>query len=87
MGIRFMLHNDISILSDLGVGNIETIESELGDVFIKGGIFGKGKSKIIAGRNIFVKHTNESTLEAGENIHIGYYSLGSYLKANNIIDG
>lgn len=84
-GYSVFATNDISILSDLGVGNIATIESELGDVFIKGGIFGKGKSKIIAGRNIFVKHTNESTLEAGENIHIGFYSLGSYLKANNII--
>lgn len=45
----------------------------------------KGKSKILAGRNIFVKHTNESILEAGENIHIGYYSLGSHLKAQNIM--
>ena len=81
----FCNKNDISILSEYGVSNIDTIQSELGDVFIKGGIFGKGKSKILAGRNIFVKHTNESILEAGENIHIGYYSLGSHLKAQNIM--
>lgn len=84
-GFSVYATNDISILSELGVSNIDTIQSELGDVFIKGGIFGKGKSKILAGRNIFVKHTNESILEASENIHIGYYSLGSHLKAQNIM--
>lgn len=84
-GYAIFAENDISILSDLGVGKIEKIESQSGDVFIKGGIFGKGTSKIVAGRNIFVKHTNECTLEAGETIHIGYYSLGSHLKAKNIM--
>lgn len=84
-GYSVFATNDISILSEFGVSNMDTIESELGDVFIKGGIFGKGKSKIIAGRNIFVKHTNESILEAGRNIHIGYYSLGSHLKGQNIM--
>ena len=65
-GYSVFATEDISILSELGVSNIDTIESQLGDVFIKGGIFGKGKSRIIAGRNIFVKHTNESFLEAGK---------------------
>ena len=84
-GFSVFATNDISILSEFGVSNIDTIQSELGDVFIKGGIFGKGKSKVQAGRNIFVKHANESILEARDNIHIGYYSLGSHLKAQNII--
>ncbi|MFE4895203.1 DUF342 domain-containing protein [Peribacillus butanolivorans] len=75
---------DISILSELGVSNVKEIKSKVGDVFIKGGIFGKGVSKISAGRNIFVKHANECHLIAGENIHIGSYSLGSFLKAKNI---
>ncbi|MDR4925647.1 FapA family protein [Peribacillus simplex] len=75
---------DISILSELGVSNVKEIKSMEGDVFIKGGIFGKGVSKISAARNIFVKHANECHLSAGENIHIGSYSLGSSLKAKNI---
>lgn len=75
---------DISILSELGVSNVKEINSREGDVFIKGGIFGKGVSKIYAARNIFVKHANECHLTAGENIHIGSYSLGSFLKAKNI---
>lgn len=84
-GYSVMATKDISILSEMGVSNIDIIESKEGDVFIKGGIFGRGKSKIIAQRNIFVKHTNECIVEAGQNIHIGYYSLGSTLKAQNII--
>lgn len=84
-GFSVTASHDISILGELGVSNIDTIQSKLGDVYIKGGIFGKGKSKIIAGRNIFVKHANESILDAGDNIHIGYYSLGSHLKAQNVI--
>ncbi|WP_285768864.1 FapA family protein [Peribacillus sp. SI8-4] len=75
---------DISILSELGISNVKEIQSVEGDVFIKGGIFGKGLSKVSAGRNIFVKHANECHLNAGENIHIGSYSLGSFLKAKNI---
>lgn len=84
-GYSVVATQDISILSELGVSQIELIESKTGDVYIKGGAFGKGKSKIRAGRNIFIKHANECILEAKENIHIGYYSLGSTLKARNII--
>ncbi|MCM3674176.1 FapA family protein [Peribacillus simplex] len=69
---------DISILSELDVSNVKEIKSKEGDVFIKGGIFGKGVSKISAARNIFVKHANECHLTAGENIHIGSYSMGSF---------
>ncbi|RFU65644.1 DUF342 domain-containing protein [Peribacillus glennii] len=84
-GFSVWASNDLSILSELGVSNIEKIESQHGDVFIKGGIFGKNKSVIKAGKNIFIKHANESILEAGESIHIGYYSLGSRLKGKHII--
>lgn len=49
---------DISILSEFGVSNVKEIKSKEGDVFIKGGIFGNGVSKISASRNIFVKHAN-----------------------------
>lgn len=76
---------DISILGEMGLSMIEKVTSVNGDIFIKGGIFGRGKSMIKAGKNIFVKHANDSILEANEDIHIGYYSLGSYLKARNII--
>lgn len=84
-GYSIRAQKDISILGEIGVSNVDRIESSAGDVYIKGGIFGKGRSVVRAGKNIFVKYANECTLEAGENIHIGCYSLGSSLKAKHII--
>ncbi|MBP3040618.1 DUF342 domain-containing protein [Bacillaceae bacterium Marseille-Q3522] len=76
---------DISILGDFGISKVKQIVSEKGDIFIKGGIFGQGSSLVKAGKSIFVKHANDCLLEAGEDIHIGTYSIGSRLKAANII--
>ncbi|MFE8702540.1 DUF342 domain-containing protein [Cytobacillus sp. FJAT-54145] len=76
---------DISVLGEMGVSGIKSITSKGGDIFIKGGVFGKGNSIIKAAKNIFVKHANECFLEAGEDINIGYYSIGSVLKGKNII--
>ncbi|RFU69804.1 DUF342 domain-containing protein [Peribacillus saganii] len=84
-GFEVTATKDISILSELGISGINRLESKRGDIFIKGGIFGKGQSVVLAAKNIFLKHANECTLEAGENIHIGFYSLGSILKAKSII--
>ena len=61
-GYSIVASGDISIESNEGVHAAELIKSTEGDVFIKGGIFGKGITKIEANQNIFVKHANECTL-------------------------
>jgi uncharacterized protein len=76
---------DISILGELGISGAKEVESESGDIFIKGGVFGNNITIIKAAKNIFLKHANECTLEAGEDIHIGYYALGAKIKGRNII--
>jgi uncharacterized protein len=76
---------DISILGEMGLSGIKKISSEKGDIFVKGGLFGQGHSTVKAGKNIFIKHANECVLEAREDINIGYYSIGSMLKAKNIL--
>lgn len=76
---------DLAIESEHGISHCDRIESVTGDIYIRGGIFGKGKSVVKAGKNIYVKHANECFLEALGTIHIGYYALGSHLKANHII--
>ncbi|MFD2445610.1 DUF342 domain-containing protein [Bacillus sp. CGMCC 1.16607] len=83
-GYSVVATKDIAIQGEMGISGVEKIISYHGDVFIKGGVFGKGDSLIKAGKNIFVKHANECLIEAGESIHIGIYSIGSTLKANNI---
>lgn len=76
---------DIAILNPLGIGGVDKVISREGDIFIQGGIFGKGKAYIEAGHNVFVKHANECTIIAGNDINIGYYSIGSDLNAKKVI--
>lgn len=83
-GYRVIAKGDISIEAAEGVSGAELIKSLEGDVYIRGGIFGLGKTQIEAGGSIFVKHVNEANLIAGEEINIGAYALGSNLKAHTI---
>ncbi|MCD9022024.1 DUF342 domain-containing protein [Cohnella silvisoli] len=82
----FSVHatKDISVLSDIGLGAIDSIVSRTGDIYIKGGIFGKEKALIQAAQNVYMKHANECTIQAGGDIHIGLYAIGCKLTGNNI---
>lgn len=84
-GFSVKATKDISILGEMGLSGIKLISSQGGDIFIKGGLFGQGESTVKAGKNIFIKHANDCTLIAKEDIHIGYYSIGSNLKARHIL--
>ncbi|TBL81529.1 DUF342 domain-containing protein [Paenibacillus thalictri] len=76
---------DISIQDEMGLGAVESIVSKTGDIFIKGGIFGKGRATIQAGRNVFVKNAQDCSITAGDNIHIGLYAIGCNLQAKYIL--
>lgn len=84
-GFRVIAKGDISIEGANGVSGAELIKSLEGDIYIRGGIFGLGKTKVEAGGSIFVKHVNEAQLEAGEAINIGVYAVGSNLRAHTIM--
>ncbi|TQR13772.1 DUF342 domain-containing protein [Psychrobacillus soli] len=83
-GYSVIASGDVSIEGKEGVNAAELIKSTEGDVFIKGGIFGRSVTKVEAHKNIYIKHANECTLEAKENIYIGFYTLGSTIAANQI---
>jgi uncharacterized protein (DUF342 family) len=82
----FSVHatKDISVIGNMGLGAIDSIISRTGDIYIKGGIFGKEKALIQAANNVYMKHANECTIQAGGDIHIGLYAIGCKLTANNI---
>lgn len=84
-GYSIVSSGDISIESNEGVHAAELIKSTEGDVFIKGGIFGRGVTKVEAHHNIFVKHANECTLEAKDSINIGFYSLGATIFCDHLV--
>ncbi len=83
-GFSVRAEKDISILSETGVGAVEEIKSQYGDIYIKGGISGKGKANIQACKSIYVKYVNDCTMTAGENINIGLYAIDANLYAKNI---
>lgn len=76
---------DISILSEMGIGAAGSIISKEGDIFVKGGVFGKGRATIHAGQNVYMKHAQECTITAAESIHIGLYAIGCNLEAKYIL--
>lgn len=84
-GYSVIAKGDISIEGPEGVSGAKLIKSLEGDIFIRGGIFGLGETRIEAGGNIFVKHVNEAHLIAGEDVNIGFYSLGSNIKGHSIL--
>lgn len=83
-GFVVVAERDITINGDMGIGAAGRIESRSGSVLVKGGVNGKGVAEIIAGRNIYVKFSNEAKLTAGQSIHVGLYALDSILKSKKI---
>lgn len=84
-GFSVIAKNDIAINSNMGISQVEKIESKEGSVLIKGGIYGKNKAQILAKKNVYIKYTNEAIITAGEEINIGFYSLDSELTARSVI--
>lgn len=76
---------DISINSIMGIGSAEKIVSTNGDIYIKGGVCGKGKTLIHSKKSIFVKYANSCTIIAEDTINIGFYSLDSVLESKSIL--
>lgn len=64
--------------------NVEAARLEAGrDVFVKGGVQGKGKGIIYAGRDIFVEYVQNGHLEAQGIIEIGNFAINSYIATTN----
>lgn len=79
---------DISIEAKEGVSGADSIESTGGDIYIRGGVFGHSKTVIRAGGSVFLKHANEATIYAENEICIEMYAIGSNLSGRIVrLDG
>ena len=76
---------DISILGEIGIGSTGKITSTRGNVFIKGGVNGKGITEIYGEQNVYVKYANEANITAGGEINIGYYAIDCELYGDKIL--
>lgn len=76
---------DIQVMGKLGVGGIDTIESRDGNIYIRGGIAGKNKAKIICNGNLYTKFASDCTIECSGSVNIGYYVMNSDIKAKEVV--
>lgn len=83
-GFSIKATKDISILGELGIGAVDRIESATGDIYIKGGAFGKERAVIQAAGHVYIKHAKDCTIIAGERIHVGLYAINCRLQAKHV---
>lgn len=77
--------NDIQVLGKIGLGGIDTIESRDGNIYIRGGIAGKNKAKIICNGDLFTKFASDCTIECNGSVNIGYYAMNTTIIAKEVI--
>jgi len=77
--------NNIQIMGKIGLGGIDTIESREGSIYIRGGIAGKNKAKIICDGDLYTKFAADCTIECNGSVNIGYYAMNTNIKAKEVI--
>lgn len=77
--------NDIQVLGKIGVGGVDTIESRDGSIYIRGGIAGKNKAKIICNGDLYTKFASDCTIECNGTVNIGYYAMNTTIIAKEVI--
>lgn len=77
--------NDIEVNSPYGLGNIKSLVSTNGSIYIRGGIASKNRVEIIAGKNVYVKFADSARIVCGGTAHIGYYCINSEITAKGVL--
>ncbi|PKM66959.1 MAG: hypothetical protein CVU95_09030 [Firmicutes bacterium HGW-Firmicutes-2] len=80
-----LANQDIQIMGDMGIGGVNQIESKEGSIYIRGGIAGKGKAKIICEGDLYTKFATDCDIECGGTVHIGFYAINANIKAKEVI--
>jgi uncharacterized protein (DUF342 family) len=76
---------DIEINGPYGLGNVKSLVSTGGSIFIKGGVASRERVEIKAAKNVYVKFADNARIICGETAHIGYYCINSEINAKDVI--
>ena len=76
---------DIEILGEYGVGDAEEIVSRAGNIYIRGGIAGKGRAVIRCRKNLYVKFLSDVTVVCEGNVYIGFYAINANIRARQVL--
>ncbi len=77
--------HDIEILGEYGVGGADEIVSRAGNIYIRGGIAGKGQAVIRCQKNLYVKYLSDVTVECAGSVFIGFYAMNAHIRARQVI--
>jgi uncharacterized protein (DUF342 family) len=76
---------DIEILGEYGVGGADEIVSRAGNIYIRGGIAGKGRAVIRCRKNLYVKFLSDVTVECEGSVYIGFYAINANIRAQQVL--
>ncbi len=84
---NFSIHSkkDIEITGEYGIGGVDTIESTEGNIYIRGGVAGKNRAKIVCGKNLYVKYLSDVDVICNGSIYIGFYARNANIRAKQVI--
>lgn len=76
---------DIEIMGEYGIGGVDTIESTDGSIYIRGGVAGQNRAKIICKKNLYVKYLSDVDVVCGGSVYVGFYVRNANIKAKQVI--
>lgn len=76
---------DIEISGEYGIGGVNTIESLEGNIYIRGGIAGKNRARIICKKNLYVKFLSDVEVICEGSVFVGFYIRNSVIRARQVV--
>lgn len=76
---------DIEIGGVYGIGGVKLIESKEGSIYIRGGVAGKNKAKIICKGNLYAKFISDAEVICEGSVFAGFYIRNSTVRAKQVI--
>lgn len=76
---------DIEISGEYGIGGVNTIESLEGNIYIRGGIAGKNRARILCRKNLYVKFLSDVEVICEGSVFVGFYVRNSTIRARQVV--
>lgn len=76
---------DIEISGEYGIGGVNIIESLGGSIYIRGGITGKNRARILCKKNLYVKFLSDVEVICEGSVFVGFYIRNSTIRAKQVV--
>jgi hypothetical protein len=76
---------DIEISGEYGIGGVNTIESLDGNIYIRGGVAGKNRARIVCKKNLYVKFLSDVEVICEGSVFVGFYIRNASIRARQVV--